>query len=153
MMQRRFERPPRRKRLLPDKYLEQGYFKTNNVLFDQLLIEEPRIIVKALTDNARDLEDKPIEYGQFRKFFDYVRQIERKIKWGETWDEARQELLQLVSYANNSFVRQLAPNVFLKFVEINVKEATNAKSSDKFLKGMLIHWECITGFWPRERKT
>lgn len=152
MTQRPFNRQALEKRSLPDKYLEQGYFKTDHVMFDRLLIDDPRAIVTALTDSRRQVEDRAMEYGQFRKFYDYARQIERRLHLGEPWEKARQDVLRLIVYANNSCVRQIAPKVFLKFMEKNVDKAADPQTSDAFLKGFLIHMESIVGFWPREGK-
>jgi hypothetical protein len=153
MIQNRFEREPLRKRLLPSNYLENGYFIKGTIIYDSLLISDPIDIVKALTDNDRGLEDKPMEYNQFRIFYDLERQIERKLKWGESWEKARQEILQLVSLANKSCERRLAPHVFLQFMRINVDKTTNFNSPEAFIKGLLVHMECINGFWPKDNKS
>lgn len=140
---------PRKKRLLPEKYLEQGYFSTDYILHDRLIIDDPRRIAATFTDINMELEDKAMEYNQFRKFYDFIRQIERRLKWGEPWGKARQDVLRLNVHAADSCRRGVAPRVFLEFMEKNVKLASDIQKSEPFLKGFIIHMESIIGFWPK----
>jgi CRISPR/Cas system CSM-associated protein Csm2 small subunit len=132
-----------------DRLEEAGsYFDSKGNLRPELVVSDARIAAKRLTDAG-------VTSGQLRKFFSRVRDIERR--WLDTskekrdFDSIRSEIARLRPLADLIINRsqkadQLAP--LRDFIIVNAEIASEAADEREFLKGFLVHFECVICYFP-----
>jgi CRISPR/Cas system CSM-associated protein Csm2 small subunit len=137
-----YSRPPSFGNLpsLPPGYLKDGYFDKNGNVLEEVIMQWPQNLAKALSESRPQLK-----YAQLRKFFQEVRRQESRLESGIPFATVKTEIQKLDSYAQNALKKNNAPALFRSFIEQNVKLA--AKDQKSF-KAFVIHFECIVGYYP-----
>ncbi|MGH9396300.1 MAG: type III-A CRISPR-associated protein Csm2 [Terriglobia bacterium] len=94
-------------------------------------------------------KDKPeLKMSQLRAFFGYCREVERRLKTGEsTWEAQKSKIAMLSSYAAYRAGKKdpTIPRSFQEFIDENVQKV---QKEDDFLKGFMQHFEGLLGFAP-----
>jgi len=130
----------KRKSILPDKYLELGYFDPKGNLFEQLVTDHAQAIAEILEANA-------MKSASLRRFFGMVKATQRKLEASDDFGAVVPEILALKPYVSNAVTRGVVPVVFQRFIDRNVDKAkVNQKA---FEQGFVKHFEYVVAFFPR----
>jgi len=91
--------------------------------------------------------DRPtLSRSQLRRFFNYCRKIERRLKSGQSdWGTERANVAKLSCHAADAVGkhRPKIPPSFHRFIESNV---SMVKTERDFLDGFMQHFEALVGF-------
>jgi len=121
---------------LPDGYLAKGYFDGGNVL--------PEIIQDWPKEIAQTFKRGNLKSTQLRRFYNKAKAIEGKLKSGQPYDKLKEEIMTLQPLAAAAVGKKNAPEVFHKFMELNVHNAI--KSQEDFTRGFIIHLQSIVAY-------
>lgn len=125
------------------------YGNMNNILRENSFLDIP---VNALVDDAgfADIiacKNKGIKSTQLRKFFDYVKQIERDLKDKQVWDDeitARFSLLRpKLAYAK---ARGLVPDSFFRFIDMCMNKVKGSDDKVKAYTKFIQFLEAIVAY-------
>jgi CRISPR type III-A-associated protein Csm2 len=123
-----------RRLMLPDGYLQGGYFdKDDNLL--------PEVIQKWPEQLAQTFRREGLKTAQLRRFFNRARAIERE---NMPFERLREDILSLKPIAAASVGRGTAPDIFKEFIDKNVELAI--KSPDSFSRGFLTHFQSVVAY-------
>ncbi|HEX5482332.1 MAG TPA: type III-A CRISPR-associated protein Csm2 [Terriglobia bacterium] len=93
---------------------------------------------------ARTLERDRLSMHQLRRFFNYCREIERRLRSHQTsWEAERANVAKLSAFAADAAGKHKIPGSFREFIDKNVHRS---RSADEFLKGFMQHFEALVGF-------
>ena len=92
---------------------------------------------------ARDLARDGLNMHQLRRFFNYCREIERRLRGNQTWEAERASVAKLSAFAADAAGKGKIPKSFRDFIDKNVQRT---RSADGFLKGFMEHFEALVGF-------
>ncbi len=93
---------------------------------------------------ARTLARDDLKMHQLRRFFNYCREIERRLRSKPgSWEAERPNVVRLSAFAADAAGKKKIPRSFRDFIDKNVERA---RSADEFLKGFMPHFEALVGF-------
>jgi CRISPR type III-A-associated protein Csm2 len=92
---------------------------------------------------ARELARDGLNMHQLRRFFNYCREIERRLRLHQAWEAEEASVAKLSAFAADAAGKSKIPKSFHHFIDENVQRT---KSSDDFLKGFMEHFEALVGF-------
>jgi CRISPR type III-A-associated protein Csm2 len=93
---------------------------------------------------ARQLERDGLNMHQLRRFFNYTREIERRLRSKQSsWEAERPNVVKLSAFAADAGGKKKIPKSFRDFIDKNVDRI---RSADDFLKGFMPHFEALVGF-------
>lgn len=87
--------------------------------------------------------------GQLRRFYNYCRSIERRLKVeGRSWEQVSADFTMLPAYSQYAQSGGKIPREFQQFVDDNVQRVNAAEEHQRaaFLEGFLPHFEALVGF-------
>ena len=117
-----------------------GYFDSAGHL-------RPEFVSKENVDNlARKLGREELNMHQLRRFFNYCREIERRLRSGQSpWEVERTNVAKLSAFAADAAGKKppKIPPSFREFLDKNVERIRTEKD---FLDGFMEHFEALVGF-------
>ncbi len=100
--------------------------------------------------------DRPgLTTGQARRFFNHCRDIERNLKFGESWERVSAKFESLSVHAQNAANTRppKIPKGFQIFIDDNVRRVTSAEEPERaFLDGFLPHFEALIGYGSKHMR-
>jgi len=125
-----------------DQYLRGGYFDGGHLRCELLTVDAKKV--------AEELQrSRPtLNYGQLRRFFAMIRYAELRLRAGRKFDEVKPQIYALSPAAADACNRQVAPPIFWKFVDKNVKYACQDERS--FKEGFIQHFQSVICYYPRQ---
>jgi CRISPR-associated protein Csm2 len=121
---------------LPEGYLEKGYFKERDILFDDLVTET--------ADNiARSLKKNDLKNHQLRRFYNHVRDAGNKLNMTRDWLSVNIDVKKLKAFAAEAKGKGKIQDAFFQFISKNIDCVTDEKS---FIKGFLPHFEAVVAY-------
>ena len=87
--------------------------------------------------------------GQLRRFYNYCRNIERRLNVEEcSWEQVAADFEALAFHAQYAQSDNKIPPEFQQFIDDNVRRVNAAKDHrrEAFLRGFLPHFEALVGF-------
>ena len=135
---------------LPKDYLQNGFLIQNSKgewhIDRRLLNDDAEKIGQALAFGRGSDE---LKYSQFRKFYDYAVNIDRKYKQGGSFEMIQTDLDKLKNLAHYAKSRKIVPQIFLDFMVANV---SNVNSQEAFTKGMLEHFQAVVAYFKYHKR-
>lgn len=126
---------------LPKGYLKDGYFNHHKDEKDTVKDE----FILGAVELANGFKSDNVTYGQMRKFFEAVRNVQYSVNKGTyKFNGAKETLNRLVPLAQNSRSKGYVSEAFKEFIRINV----NAVNSLDDLRAFDMHFEAIVGYLP-----
>jgi CRISPR type III-A-associated protein Csm2 len=93
---------------------------------------------------ARILTHDGLNMHQLRRFFNYCREVERRLRSNPgSWAAERSSVVKLSAFAADAAGKNKIPRSFREFIDKNVERS---KTADEFLKGFMEHFEALVGF-------
>lgn len=134
-------RDHQQKPMLPDRYLEDGYFKPiaeggRPALRREFIIEYPEKIAKALDDREKN------KSTQLRKFYDYCIRIRDMLDRGQSFGEVESDFCRLAAFAKYAESRSKVSGLFVDFIQKNVETVQSKEDFYAFLK----HFEAVIAY-------
>ena len=92
--------------------------------------------------------DPRLTTGQIRRFFNYCREMERRLKVdGHSWLQVAADFKTLSAHAQYASSGRKIPQEFRQFTDSNVKRVTSWEDPRiAFLEGFVPHFEALVGF-------
>ncbi|MCX7926524.1 MAG: type III-A CRISPR-associated protein Csm2 [Candidatus Omnitrophica bacterium] len=124
---------------LPNNYLSRGYFDSSGNLYEELVVSWAEEIAKNL-----GLAKPEMRKHQLRRFYNHIKNLERKLEISNEFDAINNDLKMLISYAVNAASSNPAkvPKIFEEFIRRNLSLVKDAKT----FRGFLQHFQAIVGF-------
>ena len=121
-----------------------SYFAKDNK--DQPYLR-PEFVSKDVDALASHLARGNLTTGQARRFFNHCRKIERRLNFGESWEQVSASFELLRVHAQNANSARKIPRDFHRFIDDNVSRVTSEDDRKKaFLEGFLPHFEALIGY-------
>lgn len=136
---RYFTRTPK----LPEGYLSGGYFSEKNYIRRELIGETAQEVAKALAVGRPELTS-----SQFRRFFDYAKIIEQRLKLLNNWAAVAGDVEKLRAFAAEAKGKRKVPEIFYEFISANVSAITDA---DSFCKGFIEHMQAVLAYFTYDK--
>jgi CRISPR type III-A-associated protein Csm2 len=114
--------------------------------FDNAGHLRPEFVAKENVDNlARRFDRDGLNMHQLRRFFNYCREIERRLRSESSWEAERINVAKLSAFAADAAGKKPAkiPPSFREFLDKNVEQIHSRKD---FLEGFMEHFEALVGF-------
>jgi CRISPR type III-A-associated protein Csm2 len=95
---------------------------------------------------ARKFDREGLNMHQLRRFFNYCREIERRLKSRQsTWEAERSNVFKLSAFAADAAGKRPAkiPISFREFLDRNVERI---RTETDFVSGFMQHFEALVGF-------
>ena len=93
---------------------------------------------------ARDLARDRLNMHQLRRFFNYCREIERRLRSTQSvWEAEKSNVARLSAFAADAGGKGKIPKSFRDFIDKNVERC---KTRSDFLEGFMKHFEALVGF-------
>jgi CRISPR type III-A-associated protein Csm2 len=94
---------------------------------------------------ARNMANDGLNMTQLNRFFRHCRQIEFRLKRGETaWEQEKSEVELLSAHAADASAKaEKIPDSFRQFIDSNVNRI---RTEEDFVKGFMKHFEALMGF-------
>jgi CRISPR type III-A-associated protein Csm2 len=127
-------------------YLSQGYFDTSEG-------GNPYLRVDLVTTTAQEIAQalgRRMKSAQLRQFYNYVRNLERRLRGGTEFQLLVPEIAKLKGAAQNRVTRGVAPFEFAAFIDRNVDQSV--KGARDFRDGFVPHFQAVVAYLPRERR-
>ena len=128
--------------------------KGNYYLLPEFVAKEKVDVMAKRLANTRS----GLTTGQARRFFNHCRDIERRLQFGESWEQVSASFESLSVHAQNAASTRPAkiPRDFQAFIDDNVNKVASAEDPKKaFLDGFLPHFEALVGYgsaYMRDRR-
>ena len=125
---------------LPDGYLKDGYFfpcepQEKPVMRKEYILGYPRQIAGALNERNQNLNKS----SQIRKYYDYCIRIRDLLQMGYSFPEVESEFCRISNFVAYAKSRSLVTQVFVDFIDRNIKAIHNGNDFYAFLK----HFEAV----------
>ena len=128
----------------PDSYFGQDSEGQQYLLPEFVSKEKVDALVQCLANNQPRLTT-----SQARRFFNHCREIERHLKFGDSWEQVSASFESLCVHAQNAASARPSkiPRDFQTFIDDNVGKVVSADNQKKaFLDGFLPHFEALIGY-------
>ncbi len=113
----------------------------------------PAFVSKDVDALANHLAGGNLTTGQARRFFNHCRKIERRLNFGESWEQVSASFELLRVHAQNANSARKIPRDFHRFIDDNVSRVTSEDDREKaFLEGFLPHFEALIGYGSAHMK-
>jgi len=122
---------------LPEGYLRNGYFDAKGNVLPSVIQEWPMQL-------AQSFKNGGLKSTQQRRFFNKAKAIEQKLKSGKDFDRLKEEIRALKPLAASAVGRGNAPELFKRFMELNVDKAV--ESEEAFTRGFISHFQSIVAY-------
>jgi len=115
--------------------------------FDNAGHLRPEFVSKENVDNlARKFERDGLNMHQLRRFFNYCREIERRLRSEQSpWEVERSNVAKLSAFAADAAGKK-PPKIPASFREFLDKNVERIRSKKDFLDGFMEHFEALVGF-------
>lgn len=131
-------------RSLPKGYLEGGYFELSQQGNEKKLKKE------LVMDQAKELAKifgraRPeLKRNQLRKFYDYSRNMEEKLRLCKKFSLIETDILKLEAFAADAKSKGNIPEIFYDFIKKNIE---CIKTEEDFTKGFIEHFQAVVAYF------
>lgn len=95
---------------------------------------------------AKKFERDRLNMHQLRRFFNYCREIERRLKSKQsTWERERSNVAKVSAFAADAAGKQ-PPKIPASFREFLDKNVERIRTEQDFIAGFMQHFEALVGF-------
>lgn len=139
--QRRYNEPE-----LPRDYLQGGYFEIVEKNGCKVKKLKKDLVLKTASNLAKDFGTaRPgLKKAQLRKFYDYSRNMEEKLRMCKNYDLIESDINKLIAFAADAKSKGNIPQIFFDFIERNVNSIHN---EDDFIKGFIEHFQAVVAYF------
>jgi CspA family cold shock protein len=128
-------------------YLANGYFEDekDTVVYPEVVDEWAIEVAKLLGNKKLSGSNKRMSEHQLRRFFNRARAISDELQRGKSFQAVRSEIYSLKSEAARAVARNVAPEEFKEFIDLNIGLAT--ENAQSFQEGFVEHFQHVFRYY------